>query len=357
MQPFTSRRPLSNPSQPAPQKKSESGSTACPRCGAALINPESLGICQRCGYCRSLEEDQGPPSGLSRSTPYEEVSAKRVVGSVPSWAWVLGMGAAAIVGAALIADRLLPPESFRRAMCGTAGLAAGVLVMIGVQIYAVLRVSAKDPSVGGIHFVLFLSPRVWKLVLQELPATRWLVCLNAWAVTSAATSVLIVGGMLYWLQYWKPPVDDDLRKAAEARDQNLERESEEAAVVKGFEALGKRPELNPQGEPKDDIRPTVQCVVIGYIPDDRGRPTKLILATLRDSKLTYCGTVDRGLAPQEVKQLKERFATAVRLDPIIKGVPTKGIWVKPGTYCEIHQSGFDEQGRLVDPSFGRLRGE
>jgi hypothetical protein len=306
-----------------------------------------------------LEEDKRPPSGLSGSTPYEEVSAKRVVGSVPSWAWMLGVGAAAIVFAALAADRILPPESFRRALCGTAGLAAGVLAMIGVQIYAVLRVSAKDPSVGGIHFVLFFSPRVWKLVFQELPATRWLVCLNAWAMTSAVTSVLVVGGFVYWLQYLRPPVDDQLRKAAEARAENEGRETEEEAVVKGFAALGKHPELDPKGEPKDDIRPTVQCVVIGYIPDARKRPTKLILATLREGKLAYCGTVDRGLAPQEVKELKERFATpgAVRLDPLIKGVPITAIWVKPGTYCEVHQSGFDESGKLVDPSFGRLRGE
>jgi hypothetical protein len=259
----------------------------------------------------------------------------------------------------LVVDRQLPPESFRRALWGTVGLAVGVLVMIGVQIYAVLRVSAKDPSVSAIHFILIFSPRIWRLVFQELPATRWLVCLNAWALTSAATSVLIVGGFVYWFQYLRPPVDDQLRKAAEAREENEGRSSEEEAAVKGFEALGKHPELDPKGEPKDDVRSTVQCVVIGYIPDERGRPTRLILATLRDGKLKYCGTVNRGLAPQEVKELKERFAKpeTVRLDPLIKGVPTKGIWVKPGTYCEVHQSGFDESGQLVDPSFGRLRGE
>src|SRR5262249_10522135 len=152
--------------------------------------------CQRCGYCRSLEEEQGPPSGLSRTAPYEEGSARRVVKSVPSWAWMLGVGMTAIVVAALVVDRQLPAESFRRALWGTVGLAVGVLVIIGVQIYAVLRVSAKDPSVGALHFILIFSPRIWRLVFQELPATRWLVCLNAWALTSVATSVLIVGGFV-----------------------------------------------------------------------------------------------------------------------------------------------------------------
>src|SRR5437867_13024575 len=30
---------------------------ACPRCNGKLTNPESLGWCPSCGYCRSLEED------------------------------------------------------------------------------------------------------------------------------------------------------------------------------------------------------------------------------------------------------------------------------------------------------------
>src|SRR5690348_15640877 len=29
----------------------------CPRCGGKLTNPEGLGWCPSCGYCRSLEQD------------------------------------------------------------------------------------------------------------------------------------------------------------------------------------------------------------------------------------------------------------------------------------------------------------
>src|SRR5947209_18438152 len=30
----------------------------CPKCQGPLVSPETLGWCQKCGYCRSLEEDK-----------------------------------------------------------------------------------------------------------------------------------------------------------------------------------------------------------------------------------------------------------------------------------------------------------
>ena len=29
----------------------------CPKCGGKLISPESLGLCEDCGYCRSLADE------------------------------------------------------------------------------------------------------------------------------------------------------------------------------------------------------------------------------------------------------------------------------------------------------------
>src|SRR5262249_36032173 len=41
---------------PAPSPESVPAEASCPRCGSRLISPESLGLCQTCGYCRSLQE-------------------------------------------------------------------------------------------------------------------------------------------------------------------------------------------------------------------------------------------------------------------------------------------------------------
>ena len=56
-------------SAPSPREEAlaaAADSSACPRCGARLTNPDGLGWCPGCGYCRSLEERAGPSSRCRR---------------------------------------------------------------------------------------------------------------------------------------------------------------------------------------------------------------------------------------------------------------------------------------------------
>jgi hypothetical protein len=270
---------------------------------------------------------------------------------LPKWAWVMLGGMAVILAGSLVADALLPSESFARAVWSSAQLAVGLFVLLGTQIYAAIRLSSPANGVQGREFLLF-TPRLWKRIYKELPATRWLVYLASWGLTSAVCAIVIVGNLLYWVQSAQPPreyADQNLRKAAEAREQG-----KDLGDVKPFVSGSPKTEL-PTTDLKQDSRPTVQCAIIGYVPDEDGLPTALVLARLNEGKLAYCGTVKRGFLPQEAEELRELLSKTVRAEPLIKGLQKEAVWVKAGAYCDVHQSGFDAAGHLIDPSFDKLR--
>jgi len=347
-------RPSKNATSSSLPSGSASVAVDCPKCGARLISPDSLGLCQNCGYCRSLEEGGGASRGTDNNGKVAVATDSaaalwQMLRVLPRWTWVLTGGAALILGVSIVGDALLPADSLPRALCSTTQLAGGLLLIIGTQIYGVLRVSAKDASVGGQEF-FFFSPRLWKLIVRELPATRWLVYLESWGATLALAAVVIVGGFSYWSQYYRPRsfVDEDLRKAAEGQEQG--KPLGDPLAIKGLPNAGQ-----PGDDLKNDPRPTTQCAIIGYVPDDEGLPTALVLARLNEGKLVYCGTVKRGFLPKEAEELRDLLAKSVRAEPLIKGLKQEAVWVKAGNYCDVHQSGVDTSGLLIDPSFDKLR--
>jgi hypothetical protein len=349
-----SNQPSSVTPRPSKSAASASVSVDCPKCGTRLISPDTLGLCENCGYCRSLEEGGGPASGIegsSKAAAAADGAAAlwQTMRVLPRWTWVLIGGAALILGLSIVGDALLPDESLPRALCSTTQLAGGFLLIIGTQIYGVLRVSAKDASAGGHEFFLF-SPRLWTLIVRELPATRWLVYLECWGATLAISAVVIIGGFSYWTQFYRPRsfVDQDLRKAAEAQEQG--KTLGDPSAIKGLPNTDQ-----PGDDVKNDPRPTTQCAIIGYVPDEEGLPTALVLARLNQGKLVYCGTVKRGFLPKEAEELRDLLAKSVRAEPIIKGLKQEAVWVKAGNYCDVHQSGVDTSGFLIDPSFDKLR--
>jgi hypothetical protein len=346
--PATNESPSSFPAETAPVQAD------CPKCGGRLISPETMGWCQNCGYCRSLS-DQGVVQRPSVASKQVKVATEGAVAFwhmlwvMPRWAWVLLGGVALILGGSVVGDALLPGDSFWRALCSTTQLAVGVFLILGTQLYGVLRVSAQDSNLGGREFFLF-SPRLWKLIVKELPATRWLVYLESWGATLLLSAVVIVGNLFYWMQHYQPRsfVDQDLRKAAEAQEKG--KELADASASTATPDTGK-----PNNDVKNDSRPTVQCAIIGYVPDDDGLPTALVLARLNEGKLVYCGTAKRGFLPQEAEELRNLLSKSVRAEPLIKGLQQEAVWVKAGNYCDVHQSGVDSSGSLIDPSFNKLR--
>ena len=60
----------------------------CPRCKGKLINPQELGWCPKCGYCRSLEKDKAT-ARLAKDVPQTKSAFDRfgeigeLIGKIP----------------------------------------------------------------------------------------------------------------------------------------------------------------------------------------------------------------------------------------------------------------------------------
>jgi hypothetical protein len=229
-------------------------------------------------------------------------------------------------------------------------LAVGLVGLLGTQAYAAFRLSSRAQDAQGNEFKLF-PPRSWRRIYKELPATCWLVHLAAWSLTFAACAIVIIGNLFYWVQGVQPReyADHSLRKAAEARELD-----KDLGDQNPFRPGLPKTQL-PTTDSKQDTRPTVQCAIIGYVPDERGVPTTLVLARVNEGKLVYCGIVKRGFLPEELEELREVLSKTVRAQPLIKGLQQEAVWVRAGAFCDVHQSGIDAAGLLIEPSFGRIR--
>src|SRR5260370_41891839 len=74
----------------APTAEPTPAAVPCPRCGGKLTNPEGLGWCPSCGYCRSLEQDANKaalaaPPAPRRPSPLGVVEFVDGLGRLPSW--------------------------------------------------------------------------------------------------------------------------------------------------------------------------------------------------------------------------------------------------------------------------------
>jgi hypothetical protein len=298
----------------------------------------------------AIEQTVGEP-GHVQVAAQSVAAVWNLAGAPPQWMWLLAAGVLVIAGGALAVDALLPSDSFPRALTSTMGLIGGILCLLGAQIYGVMKYSAEDSALGTRQFFL-PSPRLWKYILKDLPATRWLVNVGTWGLTAAICALVIVGDLFYWANHFRPPsfADRDLQRAAEAQDKGVDVSIKTPAI-----SVPSKPETTTTDDPKQDPRPTMQCAIIGYIPDDNGMPTTLLLARLSEGKLIYCGNVTKGVLPEEAEDLRERLSKLVRPESLIPGLTQKAVWIKAGMYCDVHQSGVNGVGYLIEPSYDRLR--
>src|SRR5262245_20738063 len=108
--------------------------TACPRCDTPLIDPESLGLCRRCGYCRALA--QAPPFVAVPHAAPRWASALGLVGVwqqlclVPAGTWLILGATLTVLPLSYLADHRLSPASRERALWSTVQLGVGLAVLL-----------------------------------------------------------------------------------------------------------------------------------------------------------------------------------------------------------------------------------
>jgi hypothetical protein len=173
--------------------------TECPRCKKPLTDPNGLGWCQACGYCRSLAECQVEPNVQAPSEPNALATTGGAIAQMPMWFWITALGAAIIVVGTILGERYTNWTPLQRAIFCTVELVAGLGVMLIGQFIGLLRVAPGDPSIS---FKDAIFPfRLYGLIVKQLPSTRNAVYLGVWGLTAIITASIVVGGLGHWFTY------------------------------------------------------------------------------------------------------------------------------------------------------------
>jgi hypothetical protein len=198
--------PVSAATGPASPTASEmeAAVTPCPKCQTPLIDPNGLGWCRSCGYCKSLEDDKARVP-LANQPPAPQASALGLVefadilAKLPRWVWVLLGGIAAIVVLNLPLARTLAEKPLPRAVCSTVEMFLGLLMIFVAQTWALCILAPGDDK---LNFKDALLPgRLWGMTLRKLPAMHLQVWLASWGLACILAAVFVTGGQGHWLKY------------------------------------------------------------------------------------------------------------------------------------------------------------
>jgi hypothetical protein len=145
-------------------------------------------------------EKPAPKSGVAPRVPSKIGAAEffKVVWNMPEWLGRLLVGVFAAVGVSLLAHLLLIETAHERALWGLWQLLAGLALVAGAHVLALRQVplceiracSRNNGSLTGL----------WRATLDRLPDTRWPVNLLSWGGSLILCSVLIVGGLGWWVE-------------------------------------------------------------------------------------------------------------------------------------------------------------
>src|SRR5262249_11926927 len=150
--------PLPGDAKPAAGAPSESAAPldptlACPRCKSRLVDPAGIGWCQRCNYCRSLENDKDKLATPSaRKTPSKPTGHGAnlfpLIAHLPSWFWTLLIGMGVYTAMSFVIGQQLVPDSLSRAIWCTAQIFVGFLLILGAHLWALTYLAPKDEGLG-----------------------------------------------------------------------------------------------------------------------------------------------------------------------------------------------------------------
>jgi hypothetical protein len=192
----------------------------CPRCRNPLIDARGLGLCQACGYCRSIEEECMPrgarlPRWMTRLglVPFAEL-----LGRMPAWVWGIVAAVVAVLPVCHVADRRLPAESPQRAYWSTIQLGLGLLAVLAAQVWTLVYLRKQRDRVGLIDLVF--PSHLWYLAFRRVPDTNGAIGLAGGGVAAMLAAVLWVGGLSYWLRMDAAPPHDRSSPGASQKDKD-----------------------------------------------------------------------------------------------------------------------------------------
>lgn len=323
------------------EKKLAPGTSGCPRCGAPGLNPASRAWCLACGYYPEPEKSEVKPAGGTRL----------------DWLWILLTGMIFIVVVSFAARTYLPLDSYARTRWSVTELAIGIVAVIVGHVWAFVVTLPERDDHKIFNYIDFSL--LWRYTLQELPKTRRPLWIGCWGGVGILCAVFLVGGVPYLWQ--------GLPKRLAARAGSASGSASdfappaEASTVAEPELTGADKDL-----PKQEKRFSERCTIVGYLRDEEGTITGLVIATQRDGALRFAGVVKSQREQEPTKDemdaaSKLMSARLVSVEPAVEGLderrvklaaldPTAQVrWVKPEMGCEIEYTEADTDGMLRDP--------
>lgn len=179
------------------QSTIETVAVPCPRCQKPLIDPNGLGWCKACGYCRSLAESEAKAAEASKPAAPTTVGAtSSAIFQTPTWFWVTLGGIVLVAGGTFALGNFLTLAPLQRALLTTVEIGLGAVIMFIGQLIGVTQIA---PDESTLNFKDAVFPfRLYGLVLKRLPSTRHTVYLGAWGLAAIVSAAVFVGGLEHW---------------------------------------------------------------------------------------------------------------------------------------------------------------
>lgn len=188
---------------PTPQVAEQLGVALCPRCQGKLIDPQGMGWCRACGYCKSIEDDKG--LAAVQKPAARQPSALGVVDffflltKIPDWVYLMILGSGGVFAASLMPGRLLAVGLLERAVWSTTQIGVGLALIFVAQLMLLFALAPLDEKLSFKDAVLPF--RLWGLAFQRGGRFKVPFWLATWGVSAIVAAVFVVGGLDYWERY------------------------------------------------------------------------------------------------------------------------------------------------------------
>lgn len=340
----------------------------CSQCESPM-KPDQM-ACRRCGYYPSLgitvdldsdweaavDPDCAQPAGETK-TAVEEFAA-----AIPSWAWPLVTSNLAILGISAAGRLLLPAESTIFQFWGVWQLVLGLALVCVLHLVCFVMTASTDTTVG--LFDILVSPmKAWFKTFSRLPERQWLVTGASNGVMMSLCAAVIIGG-INWDRLWdwgiEQPTDTSLVEAIASaagngpvNDEGLEEAVQDFAGQAGNVDGGDGKAKEKPEEPKEVVRQSTDCLIIGFEMNDLEQISKLYLATEKMGRFVYAGTLEPELEPEVAQQLRYNLTHARAGSPLVQTGAVAN-WVQPRFPVRVSYTVQAGNGRLREMKIEKM---
>ncbi len=336
---------------------------ACPECGKPGIGTKEE-WCTGCGFYPRLgitiEVDPDP----EETQPAPE-TALDVLKQTPTWVPVLLGGLVVILLVSVAVRLLIPVENIARPIWAISQYMVGMFVFVVVHIVAYLYAIIEDSTLSVAD--IFLRPlKVWGPTFNALPKTSRRVCLGIWGWAASALALSVVGGIPYHLLWEMGPEEQakvNLVQAITEQARSVEGDAESLEdAIEDF--TGEAGDLDEEETDEADLYEApvrdrrIDCLIIGYEPDNQGSFLSLALGAVRRGKLQYVGSVsNKYIAPEIRDEMMKTMEQIEQSNPFVKSKSSKFTWLAPKLTCRIGYNAWNTSGRLKEVVFEKRLGD